>query len=215
MSDTSHFNKMLNQKTDHATVSVKTDRAATSMGAFDQTPLIDYHNEKMGRTDAAPSMAFEPGDKVQRTEYDSKLNKINMPVETVVSSAPAAGWITTDKSDGQTVADWKFEHAAGTEKAAIENKALAQVDAMWSQPEKRNAVDNAKVHTKAFWEEVLSGTPAAVKSNTDAAEAAQRQEAKIQVVDQAAMARLWRGEASAEPARAADKTAEKGSDIER
>jgi hypothetical protein len=175
--------------------------------------LAAWHNEKMGRTDAAPSLAFEPGDPVRRIEYDAATGKVNTPVEIVEHASAAKGWITTDATQGHVVGDWRYEHAPGTAKAAAQTRLHPMHDTLWpGHKEGTLDAETAKANTKAFWNEVFNGAPAAMKSNTAATEAAHQQEAKIQVVDQAAMARLWKGEPTAA---APAKTADKGADLDR
>ena len=109
MPDISHYNKLLNRKLyyaetpaptiptpDHADGRLPLGRAVEALvhtsnasgATFDPAPLAAWHNEKMGRTDAAPSPAFEPGDRVRRIEFGPG-GQVNTP-EQIVASTEAA-----------------------------------------------------------------------------------------------------------------------------
>lgn len=232
MPDISHYNKLLNRQfhyaespapvatPDHTGGQLPLGRAVEALvhtsnasgATFDPAPLAAWHNEKMGRTDAAPSLAFEPGDPVRRIEYDAATGKVSTPVEIVEHASAAKGWITTDATQGHVVGDWRYEHAPGTAKAAAQTRLHPMHDTLWpGHKEGTLDTETAKANTKAFWADVF-GHDHKPNAVAESAAAAQRQEAKIQVVDQAAMARLWRGEATAA---APAKTADKGADLDR
>jgi hypothetical protein len=80
------------------------------------------------------SLGFEPGDQVRRIEHGPDGRRIDTPVQVV--DLAGAEWITV-QGDNRVQADWKFEHAPGTEKAAREAESRAWVESVWARAQAR------------------------------------------------------------------------------
>jgi hypothetical protein len=96
-------------------------------------------DEPGGKPATLPSLAFEPGDQVRRIERGPDGTRTDTPVQVVDLASSSAAWITVE-GDNRVHADWKFEHAPGTEKAAIESASRVRAESLWAKAQAAHTV---------------------------------------------------------------------------